>query len=88
VIALALFASVAVIVWRLERTVRDLLPLWLASHTPATPLPPKSEPIPNDLDELALRESEPWAREQMRASLRDSYTEHGDWDAVRSRVLT
>lgn len=97
-LALALVACVGVIVWRLEGVVHRYLPTYLA-HVTATqsrtvalqeaatmPTPPKA-PLPGDLEAIANRETEPWAREQVRAAIQDDYDAHQDWDKVRSHYF-
>jgi hypothetical protein len=49
----------------------------------------RTPPIPNDLEALALRESEPWAQDDVRAVIREKYRElegplpAETWQAVR-----
>lgn len=97
-IALALIACVALVVWRLEGVVHAYLPSYLA-HVTATQArvvavqeaaaatrPPK-EPLPGDLEAIANRETESWAREQVRAAIQDDFEAHQDWDKVRSHYF-
>lgn len=39
--------------------------------------------VPQDLQEVALEESEPWAREEALDAMRDLYRISGDWNTVR-----
>ena len=84
----------ALFVWRTERTVLAIAERWLSSREKSVDADVTLKsvgklvpPIPQDLQALAHRESEPWAIEQVEASLRDCYAEHGDWDMVRNQVL-
>lgn len=43
--------------------------------------------LPVDLEVLALSESEPWARDDVRAALRDRYLERRSWDRVRADLF-
>lgn len=50
-----------------------------------TPPPmPVKEPIPGDLEALALTYPEEWAREDTLKRFREMYEESGDWDRVRA----
>lgn len=82
-VAVLLFVAV---IYCYERT-RPLLQQLVASKTavPALPAPTKSDPLPTDLFLVALQESEPWAREQVLQSMRESYDTTQSWDAVRMR---
>lgn len=95
---LAVVACVALITWRVEVTVNRYLPTYLA-HVTSTeartvalaeaatqPTPPKV-PLPGDLEAIANRETEGWAREQVRAAIQDDYEAHQDWDKVRSHYF-
>jgi hypothetical protein len=97
-LALALLACVVVVVWRLEAAVDRYLPTYLA-HVTSTqartvalaeaatkPSPPKP-PLPGDLEAIANRETEGWAREQVRAAIQDDFEAHQDWDKVRAHYF-
>jgi hypothetical protein len=47
---------------------------------------PEKVRVPADLMALADGESEPWAKEQLRTSLREAYEELGNWNDVRARM--
>lgn len=86
--ALALFASVAVVVWRGEAVARAFLPQWFALQSErlaGRATGSQREPLPPDLEAIALQETEPWAREQVRAALMDAYEQAQDWDRVRDQ---
>lgn len=89
-LALALFGSVVVLVLRAEKVALEVMErmqtvqvrrLELEEKLKSTP--PRKEPLPPDLESIAERETEPWAREQVRAAIQDDYEAHGDWDEVR-----
>ena len=89
--ALALALCVLVIVWRTEVLIRAFLPEWLAirakrveAEAALVAAKPEREPLPPDLEAIADRETEAWAREQVRAAIQDEYEQHRDWDRVRS----
>lgn len=93
-LALALVAVVALVLWHVEEVLAPLadraLTAWerrvaLAEQTAAPP--PKREPLPPDLEAIAARETEAWAREQVRSAFQDEYEQTQDWDTVRSRTL-
>ena len=77
------WAAVAlVIAWRAERIVVR----WMAmtGKDPANPV--DLPPIPNDLEALALQESELHAQESMREVIRERYAKLQDWNLVRHAV--
>ena len=87
-------ASVAVVVWRVERTTLAIAARFLAVREKSVDAevavkgPGKqTPPIPQDLQMFAHRESESWAIEATEAALRDAYAEMGDWDKVRNQVM-
>lgn len=77
--------TLAVLWWRVEPLLQRLLALREAEAARASAMPDKIR-VPDDLMQLADAESEPWAKEQLRSSLREAYDELGDWDLVRSRI--
>lgn len=87
--ALALVTIAALGLWRAEVLVRAFLPRWFDLQTERLRTPPATgsqrEPLPPDLEAIALQETEPWAREQVRAALMDVYEQTQDWDAVREQ---
>jgi hypothetical protein len=48
------------------------------------PRPFIPEPMPVDLEALAMGESEAWAQDQVKRVLNDLYAEHKDWTKVRA----
>lgn len=42
--------------------------------------------VPDDLVGLALRESEPWAQDEVMQHIREKYAEHKDWNMVRTAI--
>jgi hypothetical protein len=89
--ALALVLSVWAVVWRTEVLLRLFVPDLLAQRAQlialseqAVTAAPEREPLPPDLEAIADRETEPWAREQVRAAILDDYAERQDWDEVRA----
>lgn len=90
--ALAVFGAVAVCVWRAEALVRVFLPQWFAlqaeraqADAALAKTGSEREPLPADLEGIVLQETEPWAREQVRAALMDVYEQTQDWDRVRNQ---
>jgi hypothetical protein len=90
--AVALVLSVAIVVWRAEVLLRVFLPGWLAVQEAKVTLErdirtakPEREPLPPDLEAIALQETEAWAQEQVRAAIMDAYESTQDWDSVRTQ---
>jgi hypothetical protein len=90
--ALALVLSVGLVVWRTEAVVRAFLPSWLslqeqrqAAEQALKSAGPQRDPLPPDLEAIALQETEGWAREQVRAAFMDDYEATQDWDRVRTQ---
>lgn len=84
------FASLALIVWRAEKVVGVVLAQRasdLALKAEVVKPPAQKPPLPPDLELIAQDETEPWAREQVRAAIQDLYEVRGDWDAVRNAYL-
>lgn len=82
------------IAWRAERMARDYMERRLtldekrlAGEQSVTASPDARPPLPADLAAIADRESEPWARDQVRAVIQDEYESRGDWDDVRNAFL-
>lgn len=83
--SLALFLSVAVVVWRVEAMVNTHLPAFLVRHdAPAESKNDPRPPLPPDLESMVVRETEAWAQDQMRTMMQDEYVAYGDWDTVRA----
>lgn len=90
-IALAIVASVALIVWRAEIFARQVADRRLSVEERRVALeesvkkaPDKRPVLPPDLEALAQGYNEAWAQDQVRAAIQDEYDARGDWDAVRS----
>lgn len=81
-----------VILWRVERLVLTTKTLTVAPP-PAAPLasgavPTEAPPaIPQDLVQVALQESEPWAVEETIRYLQEQYELTRDWGRVRNITL-
>ncbi len=93
-LALALFASVGVVVWRLEPLLRSYLDRTaqvseqrVAIERDVQAAPPKRPMLPPDLEAIADQETQPWAREQLRAAIQDDFELLGDWDNVRAQYF-
>jgi hypothetical protein len=78
--ALVFLASVAL--WRLDAFARGWLEL---KRGPAlqdtTPVP-----LPQDIEALAIAESESWAQDNVREAARERYAQYGDWNKVRAAM--
>lgn len=78
--------------WRLETvfTAREELARLRAQHNepqaPANDFTP--EPIPMDLANIALQESEPWAQAAVIKAMYDAYEKCRDWNRVRAAYPT
>jgi hypothetical protein len=79
--ALALAALAFVLVRRRPRDVADAPPP-LTARVVA-----EAQILPPDLEAIAMAESEPWARDDVRAALRDRFLERRSWDRVRGDVF-
>lgn len=94
--ALGLVVCVALILWRVEVALGTLVLPYLDRRVERVAqeaalvetlraAAPVGQPVPHDLDVIANRETEAWARDAVRAVLLDEYAEVLDWDVVRDR---
>lgn len=97
IVLAAVLAGVALVGWRLERVLRERMALQraqverelairerqiaLEERRVAATLEP--EEVPVDLRLRYERETEPWARDQMRALIRELFDQFKTWDGVR-----
>lgn len=93
-IALSLCLVALATVWRVEVLLRLFVPRWFDVREAAAArehairtTPSDRNPLPPDLEAVAARETEGWAREQVRAALQDAYESANDWDTVRAAYL-
>lgn len=71
------------VVYLVERVLQFLRERAIVPVAPA----PASEPMPADLRLWSKNWSDPWAREQARVALEESYARHQDWHRVRAEVM-
>jgi hypothetical protein len=73
------------VAYRAERLADRVLTLRETAAARAAVVPDKLR-IPPDLLAMADDQSEPWAQDQTRALLRESFEELGSWALVRAKV--
>jgi hypothetical protein len=75
--------SVVWLAWRAELLASRLVAIRERVPQPQAPQAPEAVAIPPDLESVAERWGDQWARDQARASMRERFAEYGDWNPVR-----
>lgn len=75
--------TVLALAWRAERFVDRLVAIRERAPQPQPPQAAEAVPIPADLESVADRWTDQWARDQVRVSMREKFAEYGDWNTVR-----
>jgi hypothetical protein len=83
-VTLLVCLTVLALAHRAERLLDRLVTLRERQLQPQAPQPqPEQVSIPPDLESVADRWEDQWARDQVRASMREKFAEYGNWNTVR-----